>query len=150
MLITVDRYLSNSDATLSRISVDGDFICYGLEDGYREEKVYGETRITAGEYEITLRTEGGFHKRYSEDERFDKKFHKGMLWVRDVPDFEFILIHIGNFVRDTLGCLLVGERRDETSFQVIRSVSAYKKLYAKVVKAAKSGDLRIHYIDNDR
>jgi uncharacterized protein DUF5675 len=150
MLITVDRYLSNRDATLSRIFVDGDFLCYGLEDGYRKKKVYGETRIPAGEYEITLRTEGGAHKRYSEDARFEKKFHKGMLWVRAVPGFEYILIEIGNFVSNTLGCLLVGERRDEIGFQVLRSSAAYKKLYAKVVKAAQRGDLSIHYIDNDR
>ena len=40
------------------------FLCYTLEDEYREEKVMGETRIPSGTYNITLRTTGGFHGRY--------------------------------------------------------------------------------------
>ena len=29
------------------------------------EKVYGETRIPAGTYKLKLRTEGGYHQKYS-------------------------------------------------------------------------------------
>lgn len=35
MIITVDRFNSDSDATLSKVSVDGRFVCFGLEDEYR-------------------------------------------------------------------------------------------------------------------
>jgi len=42
--------------------VDGQFVCFGLEDEYREDKVAGETRIPSGTYQVALRKEGGFHK----------------------------------------------------------------------------------------
>lgn len=53
-----------------------EFLCFILEDEHRNEKKSGETRIPAGRYEITLRTVGGFHQRYSN--RFPI-MHKGML-----------------------------------------------------------------------
>jgi len=31
------------------------------------------------------------------------------LWIQDVPDRSEILIHVGNYNRDTLGCILVGK-----------------------------------------
>lgn len=149
MIITVDRYLSTNEATLSRISVDGNFECYGLEDEYRAVKVPGETRIPAGSYRVTLRTEGGFHARYANDRRF-RDIHIGMLWVRDVPGFEYILIHVGNFETDTAGCLLVGDTRDEVRMAIYRSAEAYRRLYVKVRTAAERGQLFINYQDNDQ
>ncbi len=149
MIITVDRYLATNEATLSRVSVDNAFQCYGLEDEARAVKVPGETRIPAGQYRVTLRTWGGFHERYSKDRRF-RTIHEGMLWVRDVPQFEDILIHCGNTHRDTAGCLLVGMGRDETSMTLSNSTQAYIDLYRKVLPAAKAGHLFINYEDNDQ
>jgi hypothetical protein len=147
MLITVNRFTSDDDATLSMISVDGKFVCFGLEDEYRPEKVANETRIPAGTYNITLRTVGGFHERYSQ--RFDG-IHKGMLWVRDVPGFEYILIHCGNTDQDTAGCLLVGAQAHARDMTLGSSSLAYQDLYRAVVDAAALGDLSIEYVDNDR
>jgi len=93
MEILVDRFVSDADATISRVSVDDKFVCFGLEDEFREEKVVGETRIPDGDYQITLRTEGRFHERYST--RFEE-FHRGMLHIRDVPNFTFIFIAVQN------------------------------------------------------
>lgn len=148
MIITVDRYLSTNEATLSRVSINGQFECYGLEDEHRAVKVPGETRIPAGSYRVTLRKEGGFHSRYSADRRF-RDIHIGMLWVRDVPGFEYILIHVGNFEKDTDGCLLLGDTRDEVRMAVYRSAEAYRRFYVKVRTAAERGNLFIEYQDND-
>ena len=148
MIISVDRYLSTNEATLSKISVDGQFFCYGVEDEYRAVKVPGETRIPAGSYKVTLRTWGGFHERYSKSRRF-RSFHEGMLWVRDVPGFEDILIHVGNSERDTAGCLCVGLGRDETKMIVTNSTEAYIRLYQKVLPAARTNMLYINYEDKD-
>ena len=42
MIITVDRFKSDSDATISNVNVDGQFVCFGLEDEFRAEKVANE------------------------------------------------------------------------------------------------------------
>ena len=149
MEILVDRFVSDEDSTVSRISVDGRFVCFGLEDEYREVKVPKETRIPAGTYNITLRTEGGFHQRYLN--RYGGDWHQGMLWVREVPNFEYILIHTGNTDDNTAGCLLVGEQAitTEGDMRVNMSRVAYQKLYPMVVDAARAGDLQITYQDND-
>ena len=102
MEILVDRFISDADTTISRIMVDGKFICFGLEDEYRIDKVVGETRIPAGTYRITLRKRGRHHEHYKK--RF-ADIHRGMLHIRDVPNFEWILIHCGNTDEDTEGCL---------------------------------------------
>lgn len=149
MLIRVDRYISSNEATLSRIYVDGFPQCFGLEDEYRAVKAPGETRIPAGEYQITLRAWGGFHERYAEDRRI-RDIHIGMLWVRDVPNFEYILIHVGNTEKDTDGCLIVGKTCDELRMAVWNSWEAYRALYSKVRTDAERGRLRIRYEDNDR
>lgn len=149
MKITVDRYVSDEETTLSKVFIDGVFQCYGLEDEYREVKVKGETRIPAGDYSITLRTTGGFHARYT---RKYPGIHKGMLWVRDVPGFEYILIHTGNHDGHTAGCLLLGASVQETpgDMAVWSSRKAYRLFYQKVVGAAEAGDLTIEYVDLDR
>ncbi|MCP4766832.1 MAG: hypothetical protein GY875_11240 [Gammaproteobacteria bacterium] len=149
MEILVDRFVSDSDSTISRVLVDGRFICFGLEDEYREDKIPSETRIDAGTYDVRLRTEGGFHQRYQN--RFGD-MHRGMLHVQDVPEFEYILIHVGNTDEDTAGCLLVGEDAITTQgeMRVNMSRSAYQKLYPIVVDAADRDDLQITYQDNDR
>ena len=74
MEIVVDRFISDDDTTISRINVDRQFVCFGLEDEFREEKIAQETRIPAGTYDIRLRTEGGHHNRYSN--RFED-IHRG-------------------------------------------------------------------------
>lgn len=150
MEIRVDRFVSDDDSTISRVLVNGRFECFGLEDEYREEKIVGETRIPAGMYEVTLRKEGGFHQRYSE--RFRDLNHDGMLHIRDVPGFQFILIHCGNTDEDTSGCLLVGSQAitEPGNMMVTQSTAAYRRFYPKVVQAAAEGELSITFEDNDR
>ena len=149
MELFVDRFVSDDDSTISRVSVDGRFVCFGLEDEYREEKVVGETRIPAGTYRITLRTEGGFHQRYSR--RFSD-IHRGMLHIQDVPNFQFILIHCGNTDEDTKGCLLVGTQANTEpgDMSITASTGAYRRFYPLVVNPAAEDDLKITFVDNDR
>ena len=147
MLLTVNRFTSDSDATLSTVSIDGAFECFGLEDEHRIDKVPGETRIPSGFYSVRLRTVGGFHANYSA--RF-ADIHQGMLQVMDVPGFEFILIHVGNTDEDTAGCLLTGcNANTSQNLSVGSSVLAYKRLYRKVIEAANADQLTIQYWDND-
>jgi len=155
MELEVLRFSSQDDSTNGILfDVTGGqrkFLCYTLEDEYREEKVSGETRIPAGTYRITLRTTGGFHGRYV------KKYgdmHKGMLWVRDVPGFEYILIHTGNTDEHTAGCLLVGDSQQanfgSSDGMVGSSVNAYKRIYPPIAKALEEEEsVSITYVDFD-
>jgi len=140
MKIEVVRVEFGEESTLSKVYVDGEYVCYGLEDQVRTgPKVRGETAIPYGTYRVTLRTEGGYHQKYTK--RFPS-MHKGMLWIRDVPGFEWILIHVGNSDDDTAGCLLVGtsavQRKGE--YYLGNSVGAYQTLYGKVAPALLRGE----------
>jgi len=131
---------SQDDFTLGALYLESkegrEFLCFTLEDEHRDEKVMGETRIPAGTYRITLRTVGGHHNRYKD--KFPD-MHKGMLWVRDVPNFEYILIHIGNTDEHTAGCLLVGNSADMKGF-IGKSTAAYKNIYPEVAQALLDGE----------
>lgn len=154
MQLEVVRFSSQKDSTLGLLFEVTDekrkFLCYTLEDEYRDDKVMHETRIPAGTYEITLRTVGGFNSRYSD--RF-ADIHKGMLWVRDIPGFEYILIHCGNDDDDTSGCLLLGNTQTENLMSdgfVGSSSVAYKRVYTKVADVLEKGEkVEISYIDFD-
>ena len=156
MELEVLRFSSQRDSTNGILFdvTDGkrQFLCYTLEDEYREDKVGGETRIPSGTYEVTLRTVGGFHGRY---ERKYGEMHKGMLWVRDVPNFEYILIHTGNTDEHTAGCLLLGDSQQanfgNSDGFVGSSTQAYKRVYPSVAKALEENEkVKITYIDFDK
>jgi len=148
MFINVNRIKSDKESTLSIITVDDVFVCFGLEDEERKNKIIGETRIPTGRYDVGVKNHGGFHQKYAV--RYGD-MHQGMLQVLDVPNFTDILIHVGNTEKDTMGCLLVGEDAVSSQFpmRVNASVMAYKKLYPMVIQAAMRRELAIRYIDND-
>jgi len=148
MIIRVDRYMSDDDATLSRIYVDDVLVVYGVEDEKRAVKVWGETRIDPGEYDVTLRTFGTFHKRHSESPNY-RADHIGMLWIRNVPNFEAILFHTGNDDDDTAGCIVVGSYADEDEMKVFLSRAGYRTFYNTVKDAARDGRLKCVINDLD-
>jgi len=147
--------ISNSDDSTSGLlyksngDFDKEFLCYTLEDEYRKEKKYGETRIPEGTYKLGLRTVGGYNEKYKK--RFSD-IHIGMLHVLDVPGFEYILIHCGNTDEHTAGCLLVGDTQENNKIKkdgfIGRSTQAYKRIYPEIAKAIKIGqDVTIEYKD---
>ena len=154
MRLEVLRISSQEDSTngiLFDVTEGRKFLCYTLEDEYRETKVMSETRIPAGTYKITLRKVGGFHGRY---EKKYGEMHKGMLWVRDVPGFEYILIHTGNTDEHTAGCLLVGDSQQNNAIKtdgfVGSSTQAYKRIYPPIAAALEAGEeVTITYTDYD-
>ena len=149
MIIDVKSFLSNKNETLGVLSIDGTPMCWTLEDEHRDTKVMSETRIPAGEYKIGLRKEGGHHVKYG------AKFptiHEGMLELQDVPNFKYILIHIGNTDEDTAGCLLVGNSAQIGSILTVgESTVAYKRIYTIIANTIKNGkDVKIIIKDHDR
>ncbi len=150
MKLEILRFNSSDDFTSGLLFDVTDnkrkFLCYTLDDQAQTTKVYGDTRIPAGTYNLTLRTEGGFHTRYLA--KFGGEFHKGMIYVNDVPDFEYILWHIGNTDDDTAGCLLLGKTQ-QANF-IGSSGDAYKDVYPKIRDAILYGEkVTATYIDYD-
>jgi hypothetical protein len=152
MELIVLRISSQEDSTsgllFEQTDIGKQFMCYTLEDEKRALKVPGETRVPAGIYDIEFRTEGGFHNRYSK--KF--AFHKGMLQVMNVPNFEYILLHIGNDDSHTAGCLLIGDSQENNMIIkdgfIGKSGNAYKRIYPKIAKALENGErVTIQYID---
>jgi len=150
--LEVLRYSSGEETTLGLLSDVSKrirkFLCFTLEDEYRAVKVAGETRIPAGEYKVTLRTTGGKTKKYA---RKYPDMHKGMLWIRDVPGFKYVLIHVGNNDDDTEGCLLLGSTAANNVDQlgtIGASVRAYKRVYPQIAERLAAGEeVTIKFID---
>ena len=137
MTLEVLRYNSSSDHTNSVFLINGKFECYGLEDEFRNFKVYGETRVADGRYKMKFRKVGGFHASYR------KKFgnwHQGMLEITEVPNFKYVLIHIGNDDEDTDACYLVGDTNSRGENFIGNSTAAYKRMYPKVRNALLNGE----------
>ncbi len=144
MIITVKRLRNNGDTTIGEMYIDDVLVCNTLEDQPNTKKIYAETRIPAGTYEIKFRKEGKFHRQYSE--RF-KEFHVGMLHITNIPGFEYVLIHVGNTDEDTAGCLLVGVAK---GWELEKSTDTYKKVYKEIAAALLAGEeVKIKYIDMD-
>ena len=156
MELMVLRFSSQEDSTSGLLFDVTDnkrkFLCYTLEDEHRDKKVMSETRIPAGKYNVTLRTVGGYTQKY---ERRFPDIHKGMLWVRDVPNFEYILIHCGNTDENTAGCLILGNSQTSNKVKkdgfVGSSTNAYKMIYPPIAEVLENeGKVTIEYIDFDK
>jgi hypothetical protein len=123
MRITVQRTTFTDKSTIGQLLIDDRFFCYTLEDVDRHmedggEKVYGETAIPRGVYDLTLRD--------------SQKF--GLVpWIKNVPGFEWVLIHWGNKPEDTEGCILVGD--EYLSDWISHSRSTFGKLMNNIEDA---------------
>jgi len=144
--VILERYGFGSDSTLGRLwsinsTGERDFECFTLEDERREIKIAGETAIPTGTYELKLRTEGGMHEKYLR--KFMELPHRGMLWLQNVPDFEWVYLHVGNTDDDSEGCPLVGQTPAVTErgeFMVYKSTAAYRALYPKLAEPISDGE----------
>lgn len=137
-LIKVERFLHHPDCEIGRVYVDGVFFCFSIEDAARTTKIHGETCIPLGKYSLSTRWSPKLSPIYNHD----------MIWLKNVPGFEFILIHWGNTISDTEGCLIVGNKIGILNKKdaVLDSKATYLKLYKKVIDKIKSGGQFIEYV----
>jgi len=129
IILSVNRYYSGQNMTLSTLVVDGT-VYYGLEPGYLKA-------INPGIYSLGFRNVGGKHNKYT---KLFPGMHNGMIEVKNVEGRKYILWHIGNKIKDTKACLVVGLGAEfpayggfNTEENIIKhSRNGYKKLYEYV------------------
>lgn len=90
MTLTLQRFARLSAGTFSEITMNGHHVCFGLEPV--------EPKTPAGDYKVT---------RYN-----SPKFGHKVFLVNDVPGHSMIEMHSGNTVKDTQGCVLLGDAID--------------------------------------
>jgi len=135
MKITLNRALSRAGATIGKLSIDGIFACYALEDQVREVpgqpveswKVHGATAIPAGTYRVTL--------------EHSSRFGPDTLTINNVPGFQYIRMHAGNTAADTEGCPLLGMQATEASLIGGTSRPAVALVKGEVQRAIARGEL---------
>ena len=134
--VSLKRIQGYDDFTLGSMKVNGVLQAWTLEDEKRAVKVKGETRIPAGRYQIKLRKAGRIHENYAS--RFP--WHQGVLWLQNVPNFQYIYIHIGNTDDHTEGCILVGNTANIAMNKITSSGIAYERVYKMIVQMLNRGE----------
>ena len=110
MNLSLIRDIFTENSTTGKLFIENDFECFVLEDEDRKleaggKKVYGKTAIPRGRYKIEL--------------DWSPKYGRDMPHVLDVPHFDGIRIHTGNYA---------GE---ETFFKIISIDTLKDVLYSE-------------------
>jgi hypothetical protein len=134
------------------------------------KKVWGRTAIPAGTYPLEFRfspkLSGWFYthddirlitkKEWEAKPKWERDaYHQHeLIYIREIPGFDLVMIHWGNTSLDTDACLVVGANRGMlgTTPGVLNSRDTYVKLYAQVAGAirqaiAANQRYTIQYID---
>ena len=117
MNLLLKRIALKPEYTIGKLYIDGQYFCDTLEDTVREKKIAGKTAIPEGTYQVIVNR--------------SPKFKRDLPLLLDVPNFEGIRIHRGNTVKDTSGCILVGENK--VKGKVINSTK-YETLLTAILK----------------
>ena len=146
MEITLERRWRLPRYSIGRLYINGKYFCNTLEDRdrelyqgmseetIREKKVYCETAIPYGRYRITLQVQS---PKYSKKLQY-KRCNGYLPRLLNVPGFDGILMHIGNYPKDSCGCILVGENTKKGA--VLNSTTWFWKLYDILKQADKKGE----------
>lgn len=142
MEILLERNIYTNDSTIGELTF-GDKKVFTLEDKVRdinkdgdlldkgEEKVYGETAIPSGTYQIVI--------------TYSNRFKKPLPLLLNVRGFEGIRIHAGNTKANTLGCILLGLGKQTN--MITDSRSAMSIFMPWLSKASKKDKIYIKIID---
>lgn len=161
---TIERYKFTEKTTTGRLYLLDKLQCFILEDKTRakdEVHIKGETCIPTGIYQVTLRKEGSIYNDYIH--RFKNSNigqERGMLHIHNLDGQKYdnwytspgvnadacVMIHIGNYAKDTLGCPLVGEAPGYD--EIISSTKAYLSAYPKMADVVEKKGYAILEIKN--
>lgn len=106
--------INSKKGTFGSLYLNKHWFCWTLEDEIRTVKIPNETAIPFGKYIIIIDN--------------SVRFGREMPRLLNVPNFEGVRIHPGNFIEDTDGCILVGAGRTVNS--VTNSRVIFDKLFS--------------------
>lgn len=140
MEILLVRKNTLGSATIGEMYIDGELKYYTMEDKDRQIEVHGcsakvprETCIPRGKYKVII--------------DYSNRFMRDMPHVLDVPCFEGIRIHIGNYTGDTEGCILIGTGYSLCPTPMVtNSRVAFNEFYPKLQEALKDGEVWIEIV----
>lgn len=116
MKLTLDRKYKKKDYTIGQLYIDGVYYCDTLEDPDRNlttdmpieeieaKKVYGQTAIPRGLYEIKMTYSPKFHNR-----TWAKLTSGKVPQVMNVPCWSGVRLHPANEASELLGCIAPGK-----------------------------------------
>lgn len=112
MELLLKRIARKDSYTIGHLYVDGVYFCDTCEDADRlyfgKPKVMHETAIPCGRYEVVQDIRS---PRFGERSPY-KEVCKGYVpRLLNVPQFEGVLIHVGNSANDSSGCILLGKNK---------------------------------------
>jgi hypothetical protein len=110
------------ESTIGRLLINEVFHCFTLEDKVREVKIKNVTAIPKGRYEVIV--------------NFSNRFQQQMPLLLNVPNFEGVRIHWGNYSKDTEGCILLGTTKAVN--MIGNSRAAYAKFMSVLNKVSKT------------
>lgn len=136
MELELKRIARKHSYTIGHLYVNGEYVCDTCEDRDRfyfgEKKVKHSTAIPRGRYQIT---QDVVSTKYGKKTPYKEVCGGCVPRLLDVPEFDGILIHIGNKAEDSSGCILVGKNRIKG--MVLNSTSTWKALMEKHLLPAK-------------
>lgn len=147
MKILVKRIAKRPTYTIGKLYIDGNYICDTLEDTDRnltqkmsleeikKKKVYGQTAIPTGTYEVTMNV---VSPKFSQ-KSFYQQICKGKLpRLLNVPGFEGILLHVADGYKGAelvQGCIGIGENKIVGG--LLNGKETFKKVYS-ILKDSKN------------
>lgn len=143
-MILIERKIFTSKSTIGALSINGNAICYTLEDVARPlgVKVPKETCIPAGNYSLEITQSVRFKRALPliYNSLIDLSVTDGIVsWTG-------VRIHPGNSMEDTEGCILVGVTPGHD--WVSGSIAAMDKLFPILINMATSGPIELKIINN--
>jgi hypothetical protein len=141
MKLKLVRRFKSDTYTIGSLFINGEYFCDTLEDKDRglsqsmtlneikSLKRSGETAIPTGTYKIIV--------------NMSPAKQRMLPRILDVPGFEGILIHRGNTVNDSAGCILVGE--NSIKGKVINSTKYENAIVERLTRTNEKIEISITY-----
>ena len=139
MELLLKRIARKDTYTIGKLYINGAYFCDTCEDRDRlyfgEKKIMHKTAIPCGRYEVVQNV---LSPKYSKRELYKNVCGGYVPRLLNVPQFEGILIHVGNTADDSSGCILLG--KNKVKGMVLNSTSTWTtwmKIYMLPAKLKK-------------